>query len=119
MSHHQKDMRLSGALWLSSPGVQEVFHALDAACHETRIVGGAVRNALLGLPVTDIDMATTLLPEEVIERAKDAGLKAIPTGIDHGTVTLVAKGGSSIEVTTLRADIETDGRHAYVTFGRD
>lgn len=85
---------------------------------EARIVGGAVRNALMDMPVSDIDIATTLLPEEVIERAGTAGIKAVPTGIDHGTVTLVLA-GRPYEVTTLRADVETDGRRAKVAFGKD
>ncbi|MGL4975498.1 MAG: CCA tRNA nucleotidyltransferase, partial [Bosea sp. (in: a-proteobacteria)] len=91
---------------------------LSCAGEETRIVGGAVRNSLLGLPVNDIDMATTALPEETLRRAKAAGLRAIPTGIEHGTITVIAE-GRPVEVTTLRRDLETDGRHAIVAFGRD
>ncbi|WP_235890749.1 CCA tRNA nucleotidyltransferase [Pararhizobium mangrovi] len=85
---------------------------------ETRVVGGAVRNALLDRPVDEVDLATTLKPEAVIERAGEAGLKSVPTGIEHGTVTLVIA-GHSYEVTTLRSDVETDGRHATVAFGTD
>ncbi|HET7414051.1 MAG TPA: CCA tRNA nucleotidyltransferase [Pararhizobium sp.] len=85
---------------------------------EARIVGGAVRNALLGMPVSDIDIATTLVPEAVMTRAGDAGIKMVPTGVEHGTVTLVLA-GKAYEVTTLRADVETDGRHAKVAFGKD
>ncbi|TIT16444.1 MAG: CCA tRNA nucleotidyltransferase, partial [Mesorhizobium sp.] len=77
-----------------------------------------VRNALLGQPVADVDIATTCLPDETIRRAEAAGFKAVPTGIEHGTITIVA-GGKPFEVTTLRADIETDGRRAKVSFGRD
>ncbi|HKD26711.1 MAG TPA: CCA tRNA nucleotidyltransferase, partial [Xanthobacteraceae bacterium] len=85
---------------------------------EARVVGGAVRNALLGQPHGDIDIATTALPEDVVRRAQAAGLKAVPTGIDHGTVTLVVD-GAPFEVTTLRQDVETFGRKAKVAFGRD
>lgn len=109
---------LSGAEWFREPGLQKVLDILNAGDGEARIVGGAVRNALMGLGVADIDVATTLLPDEVMKRAKAAGLKAVPTGIDHGTVTLVHK-GTPFEVTTLRRDVETDGRHAEVAFGTD
>ena len=95
-----------------------VFAALDHEGEETRIVGGALRDALFGRPPHEIDLATTLLPEAVMARAKAAGLRAIPTGIQHGTVTVLA-GRETFEVTTLREDIETDGRHAEVRFGRD
>jgi poly(A) polymerase len=94
---------------------------LDLLCEgngEARIVGGALRNALLGRHVHEIDVATTLLPEAVTERAKAAGLRSIPTGIDHGTVTVLVD-GQPFEVTTLREDIETDGRRAIVRFGGD
>jgi len=83
--------------------------------HPAYFVGGCVRNALLGVPVSDIDISTLLRPEMVIEMAKAAGLRAVPTGIDHGTVTIVS-GGIAHEVTTFRADIETDGRRAVVRF---
>ncbi|SFU84389.1 tRNA nucleotidyltransferase/poly(A) polymerase [Methylobacterium sp. 174MFSha1.1] len=108
------------ALWrvLARPRLARVLAALDAPGEETRLVGGAVRDALLGRPVADIDLATTLLPEAVVARAGAAGLKPVPTGIAHGTVTVVAE-GEPFEVTTLREDIETDGRHAVVRFGRD
>ena len=82
------------------------------------MVGGAVRNALLKIPIGDIDIATTALPDEVIRRAKAAGIKSVPTGIDHGTVTLVVD-AHPFEVTTLREDTETFGRKAKVAFGRD
>ncbi len=82
------------------------------------MVGGAVRNALLDMPVTEIDVATTALPDEVVKRVSAAGFKPVPTGIEHGTVTVVID-KQPFEVTTLRKDIETDGRHAKVAFGRD
>jgi poly(A) polymerase len=95
-----------------------VFAALAQEGEETRIVGGALRNALLGRPVHEVDLATTLVPETVMARATSAGLRAIPTGVAHGTVTVLA-GERTFEVTTLREDIATDGRHAKVLFGRD
>ncbi len=103
---------------LARPGVKAALAALDAPGEETRLVGGCVRDALLGVSASDIDLATTLRPEAVMERAMTAGLKAIPTGIEHGTVTLVAA-KEPLEVTTLREDVETDGRHAVVRFGGD
>lgn len=118
MSDHQHGLVFPSTDWLERPVVRDVFRALDCAGHETRIVGGAVRNALLGLDVADIDMATTLTPEHVMRLGEEAGLHAMATGIDHGTVTLISH-GEPIEVTTLRADVETDGRHAKVQFGRD
>jgi poly(A) polymerase len=84
---------------------------------EIRVVGGAVRNALMGLPVSDTDLATTWAPEQVVARAEQAGIRAVPTGIDHGTVTLVID-GRGFEITTLRHDAETDGRRAKVNFGQ-
>src|SRR6202043_2505091 len=95
-----------------------VLAALDQEGEETRIIGGALRNALLGRPAREIDLATTLLPEVVMAQATAAGLRAIPTGVAHGTVTVLA-GERTFEVTTLREDIATDGRHAKVRFGRD
>ena len=109
---------ISGQDWFSKPGLKRIFALLNADGGEARIVGGAVRNALMGMPVGDIDIATTLPPQDVVERAKEAGIKAVPTGIDHGTVTLVVD-GEGYEVTTLRRDVETDGRHAQVAFGTD
>lgn len=106
------------AALLARPGLRRLLEALNGDGEETRIVGGAVRNALLDRPVADIDLATTAPPETVIARAKDAGFKAVPTGIEHGTVTVVAQ-GAPYEVTTLREDVETHGRHATVRFGRD
>lgn len=107
------------AALLDRRGVRRALAALDAPGAETRLVGGCVRDALLGAPSADIDLATTLLPEAVIAAAgRRPGLKAVPTGIEHGTVTLVTEDGP-IEVTTLREDVETDGRHAVVRFGHD
>lgn len=103
---------------LDDPDLRRVLAALDLNGEETRIVGGALRNALLQRPVEEVDLATTLLPEAVAARAAAAGLRAIPTGIEHGTLTLLA-GKKTFEVTTLREDIETDGRRAKVRFGRD
>jgi poly(A) polymerase len=109
---------LAGADWLSAPAVQAVFALLESEGEEARVVGGAVRNALMGLAVTDVDFATTATPDRVMALAGAAGVKAVPTGYEHGTVTLVAA-GRGFEVTTLREDIETDGRRAVVRFGRD
>ncbi len=106
------------AAFLARPVLSRLLAALNGEGEETRVVGGAVRDLLLGEPVSDVDLATTAPPKETIRRGKAAGFKAVPTGIAHGTVTLVAD-GESFEVTTLRQDIETDGRHAKVAFGRD
>jgi tRNA nucleotidyltransferase/poly(A) polymerase len=106
-----------GAL-LARPGVQAVLAALSAPGEETRLIGGCVRDALLGSAASDIDLATTLLPEAVVEKTRAAGLKAVPTGIEHGTITVVTP-HEPVEVTTLREDVETDGRHAVVRFGGD
>ncbi|MVA81265.1 CCA tRNA nucleotidyltransferase [Agrobacterium vitis] len=104
--------------WFHDAALAKVFALLSADGGEVRVVGGAVRNSLLGEPVGDIDLATTLVPSEVTARAEAADIKAVPTGIEHGTVTLVI-GGKPFEVTTLRRDMETDGRHAEVAFGTD
>ncbi|MGV1752199.1 CCA tRNA nucleotidyltransferase [Agrobacterium sp. CG674] len=109
---------VAGQDWFLKPGLQRILALLNADGGEARVVGGAVRNALMGMPVADIDMATTLPPQDVVERAQRAGIKAVPTGIEHGTVTLVLD-GVGFEVTTLRRDVETDGRHAQVAFGTD
>lgn len=103
---------------LSSPSVARLFDALDAAGGETRVVGGAVRNALLGEEPHDVDFATTLTPPEVTKAARDAGLRALPTGAEHGTITVIVD-RAPFEVTTLREDVETDGRRAKVRFGAD
>jgi poly(A) polymerase len=103
---------------LQTPGLKEVFAAIEAADGEARIVGGAVRNALLDEPVHEIDIATTLEPDATMAAAVAAGLSAHPTGIDHGTVTIVCE-NNAFEVTTLRHDVETHGRHATVAFTSD
>jgi tRNA nucleotidyltransferase/poly(A) polymerase len=109
---------LAGWNLLRDPQVRTVFAALDAEAGATRIVGGAVRDALLGRSVADADFATILTPNEVVARCEAAGLKTVPTGIEHGTVTVVAE-GRPFEVTTLRRDVETDGRRAVVAFTSD
>jgi tRNA nucleotidyltransferase/poly(A) polymerase len=109
---------IAEADWFRAAGVRRVFDLLDRDGEEARVIGGAVRNALLGLPIRDIDFGTTATPDVVTQRAAAAGIKTVPTGIDHGTVTLVLD-DSAFEVTTLREDIATDGRHATVRFGRD
>jgi tRNA nucleotidyltransferase/poly(A) polymerase len=103
---------------LDDPRLATLFAALARTGAETRIVGGAVRDALFGLPPHEIDLATTALPQEVLAAARTAGLKGVPTGIEHGTVTIVVA-GAPFEVTTLREDVETDGRYAVVRFGGD
>ncbi|MFN3525608.1 MAG: CCA tRNA nucleotidyltransferase, partial [Paracoccus sp. (in: a-proteobacteria)] len=103
---------------LSDPALTRVLRALTADGARVWLVGGAVRNALLDEPVDDVDLATDATPDRVIRLAGAAGLRAVPTGIDHGTVTLVA-GGQGFEVTTLRRDVATDGRHATVAFSTD
>ena len=109
---------LKGAAWLEAPPLQRVLRTLATDGEEARVVGGAVRDALAGRPVSDVDVATTATPELVEARAAKADIKVVPTGADHGTLTLLA-GGRGFEVTTLREDIETDGRHAVVRYGRD
>jgi len=112
--------RLEGAEWLERQSVQAIFAALYGAEGRTRAVGGVVRDSLIGRmrAHADIDMATELLPVAVMQRAKAAGIDAYPTGIEHGTVTLRLD-GTTVEVTTLRQDVVTDGRHAQVQFGTD
>ncbi len=109
---------ISDATWLKDKALQKLLAVLSAEGEEARIAGGAVRNAILGEPVTDIDIATTCLPDETEKRATEAGFKPVPTGKAHGTITVVAH-GKPFEVTTLRADVENHGRHATVAFGRD
>ncbi len=104
--------------WLHEPALARLLEALDGNGEEARVVGGAVRNVLIGVPVDEIDIATTAIPPEVVRRVEAAGFKAVPTGIEHGTITVVAD-GRGFEVTTLREDIETFGRRAKVAFGRD
>ncbi len=109
---------ISDAPWLKDKSLQKLLAVLSADGEEARIAGGAVRNAILGEAVTDIDIATTCLPDETERRAAEAGFKPVPTGKAHGTITVVAQ-GKPFEVTTLRADVENHGRHATVAFGRD
>lgn len=110
---------LKTAEWLNRPEVQTILATLDGARRRTRAVGGVVRDTIMGREHGgDIDMATELVPDEVIARARAAGIAVYPTGIDHGTVTLKL-GDTLAEVTTLRRDVETDGRHAVVAFGTD
>ena len=111
-------LRLDNDAWLGAAPVRRALGLLDGDGEQARVVGGAARNALMGLPLSDIDIATTAVPDEVMRRAAAAGLKAVPTGIDHGTITLVVE-GVPFEVTTLREDVETFGRKAIVAFGRD
>ena len=106
------------AAWLHEEPLAPLLAVLDRDGEEARVVGGAVRNTLIGAPPGDIDIATTALPHEVMRRVEAAGFKAVPTGIEHGTVTVVAE-GRPFEVTTLREDVETFGRHAKVAFGRN
>ncbi len=110
--------RLRGAPWLRAPATQAVFAALATSGHEARAVGGAVRNTLMGYEVADIDIATTALPEVTMAAAQRAGLKVFTTGLQHGTVTVMSNHVPH-EVTTLRQDVETDGRHARVAFTDD
>jgi tRNA nucleotidyltransferase/poly(A) polymerase len=109
---------LAGAPWLKSGPAARVLALLNGDGEEARVVGGAVRNALLGAPIGDIDIATTAQPAEVVRRARAGNIKSVPTGIEHGTVTLVVE-SQPFEVTTLREDVETFGRKAKVAFGRD
>lgn len=111
-------MKLPPADWRERPGLRRLLDALDASDGATKVVGGAVRDTLLGLAVADVDLATRLFPEEVLARIVDAGMKAVPTGLAHGTVTAVTPEGP-VEVTTLRRDVATDGRHAEVAFTDD
>ena len=113
---------LKDATWLREPLLGQVLSALSVSGGCVRIAGGAVRDALMGRPVREIDLAIDVPPDEVSRLAEAAGLKVVPTGIAHGTVTIIAGEGDasrSFEVTTLRVDIETFGRHARVAFGDD
>lgn len=107
-------MKIAGD-WLDHPGTQGLMQALEGAGQKALFVGGCVRNALLGEPVSDVDISTDAPPETTSTLAEAAGFKPVPTGIDHGTVTVVAD-GKPHEVTTFRRDVETDGRRAVVAF---
>jgi tRNA nucleotidyltransferase/poly(A) polymerase len=117
-SQSPADLNISNTDWFREPHLHAVFSSLNRKGHQARIVGGALRNTLMGLAVSDVDFATTATPEEVMQLATDAGLKPVPTGIDHGTITIVAD-HVPFEVTTLRHDVETHGRRATVSFTRD
>ena len=108
---------ITGA-WLTHPGTQALMQALERAGHKALFVGGCVRNALLHEPVSDVDIATDATPETVSTLAEKTGFRPVPTGIDHGTVTVVAEGRPH-EVTTFRRDVETDGRRAVVAYSTD
>ena len=108
-------MAATESFWRTAPATLKVMTALGGAGREARFVGGCVRNSLLGVPVSDIDIATIHRSEQVMERCQAAGLLVVPTGLSHGTVTVVVN-GQHFEVTTLRRDVETDGRHAVVDF---
>lgn len=104
--------------WISHPGTQALCSALETAGYRGLFVGGSVRNALLGQPVSDIDVSTDATPQNVTNIAESAGFRVVPTGIDHGTVTVIAQ-GKPHEVTTFRRDVETDGRRAVVAYSTD
>ena len=111
-------MILPDAPWRARPALRNLATVLGAAEGQARYVGGAVRDTLLGIPVADIDIATSHAPTEVIERLQDARIKAIPTGLAHGTITAIVE-GAPVEVTTLRRDVSTDGRHAVIAYTDD
>ena len=106
------------APWLSAPSARAVCDAIAGGGYQIFYVGGCVRNALLGAPVSDVDMSTNATPQQVMALTKDAGLKPVPTGAEHGTITVVSE-GVGYEVTTFRRDVETDGRRAVVAFSDD
>lgn len=110
--------KLPNAGWLDNTDLQSLLEILCANGEEAMVNGGAVRNSLLNEPVADVDISTTLLPKKVIKYLESENIKVVPTGIEHGTVTAVIN-KRPYEITTLRADIETNGRHAVVRFGRD
>ncbi|MCH9806450.1 MAG: CCA tRNA nucleotidyltransferase [Alphaproteobacteria bacterium] len=114
----EANLALAGAEWLNARGCQAVFEAIEVGGFCARAVGGAVRNTLMGVSVADVDIATDALPDDVMRLARSAGLGVHPTGLSHGTVTVVAD-GSAYEVTTLRRDVEAHGRHATVSFTAD
>lgn len=110
-------MRVQGD-WIAAPSTQDLCAVLARGGHRALFVGGCVRNALLGVPVADIDLSTDARPDRVTALCRAAGLKVVPTGIDHGTVTVIT-GGIAHEVTTFRRDVETFGRRAVVAFSDD
>ena len=112
------ELKLDAAKWRRRRGMKRLLKALGADDGLTRYVGGAVRDDLLGLPVSDIDLPTRIRPEEVVERLQAVGVKVVPTGIAHGTVTAVSD-GLPVEITSLRRDVSTDGRRATVAYTDD
>jgi poly(A) polymerase len=112
------DVKLDAARWWARPGMRDLLTILGAEDGLIRFVGGTVRDELLGIPHADVDLATRLEPNAVMERLKTTKIKAIPTGIDHGTITAVSR-GQVVEITTLRRDVSTDGRRATVAFTED
>lgn len=118
MAQTQPDLQRLPQPWMHEGPAAMVMRALTAEGDAARFVGGCVRDALVGRPIRDIDIATPLSPQRVTELLNKAGLKAVPTGIEHGTITAVAE-GKGVEVTTLRLDVETDGRRAKVAFTDD
>jgi poly(A) polymerase len=112
-------VKLPRAPWQTAQAMPRLLAALGAAEGATRFVGGCVRDTLLGLPVSDVDLATRLAPEAVIERIRKAGLKPIPTGLAHGTVTALIGKSATVEITTLRRDVATDGRRATIAYTDD
>ena len=111
-------MKLPDSSWQGGEDMRRLLATLGAADGDTRFVGGCVRDTLIGTPVADVDLATRLLPDEVLRRLRHARIKAVPTGLAHGTVTAVIR-GKPVEVTTLRRDVSTDGRRATVAFTDD
>ncbi len=111
-------LKLDAAKWRRRRGTARILDALGASEGLTRYVGGAVRDSLMGLPLSDLDLATRLKPDEVVARLEAARIKAVPTGIEHGTITAVSD-GHPFEITTLRRDVSTDGRRATVAFTDD
>ncbi|VAW23250.1 CCA tRNA nucleotidyltransferase [hydrothermal vent metagenome] len=120
ISRNEAVDRLRAAAWVKKADFQRIFTILDGKGGRTRAVGGIVRDTIIGKPDigADLDLASELLPEEVMKRVREAGMSCYPTGIEHGTVT-VRNGTATAEITTLRRDIKTDGRHAQVLFGTD
>ena len=118
MDRDYSKINSAAAAWLVIPSARAVYDAITRGGFEIFYVGGCVRNALLGAPVSDVDMSTNATPEQVIALTKAAGLNPVPTGIEHGTITVVS-GGMGYEVTTFRRDVETDGRRAVVAFSDD
>jgi len=111
-------VKLDAARWWDQPGIRDLLDVLGARDGLIRFVGGTVRDELLGIPHADVDLATRLNPYAVMERLGTTKIKAIPTGIDHGTITAVSR-GQVAEITTLRRDVSTDGRRATVAFTED